>query len=401
MWSVSSLRAWMIAAGVAGLASTGWPISLARAQTAAAEYFVYFGTYTQGASKGIYAYRFQPAAGKLTTLGLAAETPNPSFLALHPSGRFLFAANEHEAGDGPGKNNSVSAFAVDPTTGALSFLNNVSSRGEGPCHLSIDRTGNTLLVANYGSGSVAALPILLDGRLGEATGFDQHQGTSADPVRQTGPHAHFIAPSPDNRFVLTADLGLDQVIVYRFDPAKGTLSRNSPPFATIRAGSGPRHLAFHPSGKYVYVNSEMASTVSAFAWDASRGSLEELQTISTLPSGFARVSSTAEIHIDRAGRFLYVSNRGHDSIAIFSIDQATGELTLVGHAATNGQTPRYFTLDPTGNFLFAANQNSSSVVVFRVEPKTGRITPAQTISDIPEPVCMVFVPVSTQVRPAR
>jgi 6-phosphogluconolactonase len=200
-------------------------------------------------------------------------------------------------------------------------------------------------------------------------------------------------PSPDNRFVLTADLGLDQVIVYRFDPAAGTLRRNSPAFATIRGGSGPRHLAFHPDGKYVYVNSEMASTVSAFAWDASRGSLQELQTVSTLPSGFTGTSSTAEMQIDRAGRFLYVSNRGHDSIAIFSIDEATGKLALVGHAATNGQTPRYFTLDPTGGFLFAANQNSNSVVVFRVDGKTGRITPAQTVSDIAQPVCVVFLPV--------
>jgi 6-phosphogluconolactonase len=390
MRSVRSLRAWII---VAGLASTGWPISPAKAQTPAREYFVYFGTYTGAASKGIYAYRFQPAAGKLTPLGLAAETSNPSFLAVHPSGRFLFAANEHETGDGPGKNNSVSAFAIDPKTGALSFLNKVSSRGEGPCHVSIDKTGKTLFVANYGSGSVAALPILPDGRLGEATGFDQHQGTSVDAVRQTGPHAHFIAPSPDNRFVLTADLGLDQVIVYRFDPAKGTLGRNAPPFARIRAGSGPRHLAFHPNAKYVYVNSEMASTVSAFAWDASRGGLQELQTISTLPTGFAGASSTAEIQIDRAGRFLYVSNRGHDSIAIFSIDEPTGKLALVGHAATNGQTPRYFTLDPTGDFLFAANQNSNSVVVFRVDGRTGRITPAQTVSDISQPVCAAFVPV--------
>jgi 6-phosphogluconolactonase len=391
--SVRSLRAWIVVTVLTGLASTGWLMSPARAQTPALEYFVYVGTYTQAASKGIYAYRFQPAAGKLTSIGLAAETPSPSFLAVHPSGRYLFAANEHETGDGPGKNNSVSAFAIDPKTGALRFLNKVSSRGEGPCHVSIDKTGKTLFVANYGSGSVAALPILPDGRLGEATGFDQHRGTSVDPVRQTGPHAHFAAPSPDNRFVLTADLGLDQVIVYRFDPVKGTLSPNSPPFAKIRGGSGPRHLAFHPNAKYVYVNSEMASTVSAFAWDAGRGSLQELQTISTLPSGFQGTSSTAEIQIDPAGRFLYVSNRGHDSIAIFSIDETTGKLAPVGHAATNGQTPRYFTLDPSGNFLFAANQNSNSIVLFRVDAKTGRLMPAQTVSDIGAPVCIVFLPV--------
>jgi 6-phosphogluconolactonase len=367
----------------------------AAAQTRGAEYLVYFGTYTQPtASRGIYAYRFQPSSGKLTPIGLAAETESPSFLVVHPNGRFLYAANERETGDGPGKNNSVTAFALDEATGKLTLLNKVSSGGEWPCHVSIDQTGKFLFVANYGSGSVTVLPIQQDGRLGDAASFVQHKGASVDPVRQKGPHAHFISPSPDNRFVLSADLGTDQIVEYLFDSSKGTLTPNTAvPTAKLRLGSGPRHLAFHPTGKYVYVNGEMSSTVSAFAYDAASGGLTELQTLSTLPAGFSGTSSTAEVQIDRAGRHVYVSNRGHDSIAIFGVDPTKGTLTAAGHAPTNGKTPRYFTLDPSGNFLFAANQNSNTVTVFRVDAKTGGLRPSQSLTDIPEPVCIVFVPV--------
>jgi len=366
-----------------------------RGQGQAQEYLVYFGTYTRpAASKGIYAYRFQPATGKLTPIGLAGETQNPSFLVAHPNGRFLYAANEREEGDDQGKNDSVSAFAIDKATGKLRLLNKVPARGGMPCHVTIDKTGKFLLVANYGTGSVAVFPIQQDGRLGEATGFVQHTGSSVDPNRQKGPHAHFISPSPDNRFALTADLGLDQVIEYRFDASKGALT-NGPAPAKLRPGSGPRHLAFHPTAKYLYVSGEMASTLSAFSYDASTGAMKELQTVSTLPTGFSGTSSTAEVQVDRTGRFVYVSNRGHDSIAIFAIDPAKGTVTPAGHASTNGKTPRYFTLDPSGNYLMAANQNSSSVTVFRVDAKTGGLTPTQTtLSDVPDPVCIVFVPVT-------
>jgi len=366
-----------------------------QAQGQPQEYLVYLGTYTRpAASKGIYAYRFQPATGKLTPIGLAGETQNPSFLVPHPNGRFLYAANEREEGDGQGTNNSVSAFAIDQRTGKLTFLNKVSARGGMPCHVTIDKTGKFLLVANYGTGSVATFPIQQDGRLGQAAGFVQHTGSSVDPNRQKGPHAHFISPSPDNRFALTADLGLDQVIEYRFDASKGTLT-DGPAAAKLRPGSGPRHLAFHPTAKYVYVNGEMSSTLSTFSYDAQTGAMKELQTVSTLPSGFSGTSSTAEVQVDRTGRFVYVSNRGHDSIAIFAIDPAKGTVTPTGHASTNGKTPRYFTLDPSGNYLLAANQNSSSVTVFRVDAKTGGLTPTQTtLSDVPDPVCIVFVPVT-------
>ncbi len=378
------------------LLSMAAPVGPARAaQSSGEEYLVYFGTYTRTTSKGIYAYRFQPSTGKLSSLGLAAETLHPSFVAAHPNGRFLYAVNEHEEGaaDLPGKNDTVSAFAIEPKTGQLRFLNKVSSRGEGPCHISVDRTGRTLLVANFRSGSVAALPISQNGRLEEATAFHQHQGVSVHTGRQYGTHAHFITPSPDGRFALTADLGLDQVIVYRFDPARSGLTLNDPSFASLPPGSGPRHLAFHPTAKYVYVNGETDSTVSALTYDARTGTLKTFQTTSTLPAGFFGTNTTAEIQVDRAGRFLYVSNRGHNSIAVFAVDHARGTLTPVEHVPTTGTTPRYFTFDPTGAYLLAGNQGSDTVIVYRVDASSGRLTPTQTLTDVPEPASIVFVPV--------
>jgi 6-phosphogluconolactonase len=381
----------MVVAGLAWAAAAGAPALGAQGGT---DYFAYVGTYNRTAGKGIYAYRFQPSTGHFTSMGLVAEAPHPSFLAVHPNQRVLYAGNEHEGEDVPGKNNTVSAFAIDTTTGALRFLNRMSSRGEGPAHISVDRTGRMLLAANYRSGSVVALPIARDGTLGEATAFDQHHGTSLDPVRQAGPHAHFITFSPDNRFALTADLGLDQVLVYRVDPDKGTLTPNDPPFVSLPRGSGTRHLAFAPTGDRVYVIGEIGSVVSGLSYNAKAGTLKEFQTTSTLPPGFAGTSTTAEIQIDRTGRFLYVSNRGADNIAIFAIEKASGRLTLLEHVPTGGRTPRYFAFDPTGAYLLAANQASNTVTVFRVDARTGRLTPTQTLSDVPEPVCIVFVPVT-------
>ena len=362
-----------------------------RAQ-AAGDYLMFVGTYTGPASKGIYAYRYDSATARATPIGLAAETPSPSFLAVHPNGRFLYAANEHEPGDGPGKPDAISAFEIDRTGGHLRFLNKVSSQGEGPCHVSVDGTGKTLFVANYGSGSIAAVSILPDGRLGPSTAFDQHKGSSVDPARQTGPHAHSIAASPDNRFVLSADLGLDHVFVYRFDAANGTLTANAPPFGSVPPGSGPRHFTFHPNGHFVFVNNEMASTVTAFAYDASAGGLTPLQTISTRPASPTGKNSTAEILTDRSGRFLYVTNRGDDNVAVFTADPASGRLTLAQHAPTNGKTPRFMTLDPAGTHLLAANQESSSVIEYDVNPSNGRLTQKAMIADVPTPVSIVFVP---------
>ncbi|MCI0420866.1 MAG: lactonase family protein, partial [Acidobacteria bacterium] len=314
---------------------------------------VYFGTYTGPKSKGIYLSRLDLASGKLSAPTLAGETEQPSFLALHPSQRFLYAVNETGTGQ-------VSAFAI-AADGKLTLLNRQASGGAAPCHLVIDRAGKHLLLANYGGGSVAALPIATDGRLGEATAFIQHSGSSANPQRQKGPHAHSINLDKANRFAVAADLGLDKLLVYRFDAAKGTLAANDPPSASVKPGSGPRHFAFHPGGRYAYVINELASTVTAFQYDAGKGVLKELQTLSTLPKDFTGSNSTAEVQVHPSGRFLYGSNRGHDSIAVFAI-AANGTLRHIENESTGGSTPRNFGISPDGQYLLAANQKSDSVV---------------------------------------
>ena len=359
------------------------------------ESLVYIGTYTVGANptakaKGIYGFRFEPKTETITPLGLVAETPSPSFLALHPNRRFLYAANEHDGDDRPGHDNTVSAFAIDRNTGKLTLLNQTSSRGEGPAHLVVDRTGKAALVGNYRSGSVALLPIQKDGKLGDATAFDQHHGSSVKP-RQAGPHAHGVAFSPDNRFALVAEHGTDQLMIYRFDPAKGSLIANDPPFWKVSPGMAPRHLAFHPGRDFLYVLNELGSSITALGYDAGKAGMGELQTLSTLTPGFTGQNTTAEIQVDRAGRFLYASNRGHDSIAVFAIDSTWGMLSLVELTPTGGKTPRSFSLDPSGAFMFVTNQDSDNIVIFRVDPKSGRLTPAGRTLEVPTPVCVPFV----------
>jgi len=356
-----------------------------------ADYFVYVGTFTNQKSKGIYAWRFHPESGALTSIGLVAETPSPSFLAVHPNGRFLYAVNEIENYQG-GRSGSVTAFAIDGATGRLRALDTVSSRGPGPCHLALDREGKCLLVANYAGGSVAAFPVRGDGTLAEATSFYQHSGAVALPERQGGPHAHSVLASPDNRFALVADLGLDEVLVYRLNAAKALMEPNDPPFAKVRAGAGPRHLAFDPSGRVVYLINEIGSTITSFAYDAARGGLRELKTVSTLPGDFHGQNNTAEIAVHPSGRFVYGSNRGHDSIAVFGAD-GSGGLTLVEHVSTQGKIPRNFAIDPTGRYLFAANQNSDSVVLFRIDAASGKLTAAGITIEAPTPVCVAFVAV--------
>jgi len=354
------------------------------------ELIVYVGTYTNQKSKGIYAYRFQPATGSLTPIGLVAETPSPSFLALHPNRRFLYAVNEVSNYEGQSAG-SVSAFSVDAKTGKLTFINRVSSRGAGPCHLAVDQTGKVLVVANYGGGSVAAIPVKADGRLGEASAFVQHTGSGADPQRQRGPHAHSVNLSPDNRFVFVSDLGLDQVLSYRLDAARGKLTPNDPPFVKLKPGAGPRHFAFHPNGRFAYEINEMGSSVTAFAYTRARGSLAELQTVSTLPKDFTGNNSTAEIEVHPSGRFLYGSNRGHDSIAVFAIDPRQGTLAPIDHTSTQGKTPRNFAIDPTGAYLFAANQGSDKIVVFRIDQQTGKLNAMGGSLEVPSPVCVTFL----------
>jgi 6-phosphogluconolactonase len=362
-------------------------IVLLTTAASAADVTVFVGTYTNAQSKGIYSLQFDDATGKLSAPTLAAESDSPSFLAMHPTRRYVYAANEHPAGpaNAPG---TVSAFAVDGSK--LKLINIVSSRGGGPCHVAVDRTGHWLFVANYGSGSIAAFPIQANGALGQASSFFQHTLTSVEP-RQKGPHAHMVLLSPDNRFLLVADLGGDRVFVYRFEERTGKLTLNDPSGGILPPGSGPRHIAFSRDGKLLYVLSELKDTVTTFRWDASKGALESTDTLSALPAGYTGPKSGAEIEVHPTGKFLYSSNRGHDSIAMFAIG-ADGKLTASGHEPTRGKTPRNFTIDPTGKFLLAANQDSSTIAVFRIDEKTGKLTPAGDPVTVPNPVAILFPP---------
>ena len=368
------------------------PMAKEASVTGDADYLAYFGTYTGENSKGIYVYGFNSETGQFTEIGLAAETPNPSFLAVHPNNRYLYSVSEINDFEG-NKTGAVSAFEIDKTTGKLTLLNTAGSGGEGPCHLNVDQTGKCLVVANYGGGSVEAIPVLDDGRLGEPGTFIQHEGSSINERRQAGPHAHSVNYSLDNRFVVAADLGLDKLLVYQVDPAAAKLTAHTPPFAALKPGSGPRHFVFHPSGKYGYAINEIALTVTAFSYDAEKGAFSELQTLSTLPDAErGEGQSTAEIRVHPSGKFLYGSNRGHNTIAVFAIDPEKGTLTLVENVPTQGETPRNFNLDPTGKFLIAENQRSNNVVVFRIDQETGRLSPTGQTMNLESPVCLRFVP---------
>jgi 6-phosphogluconolactonase len=355
--------------------------------------WVYVGTYTQKESRGIYRFDFDLASGKLTSRALAGEAKNPSFLAISPDHRFLYAVSEIEDFDGK-KSGAVSAFAIDPRTGNLSLLNHQPSGGAGPCHLVVDRAGKNVLVANYGGGSVSVLPIEPGGRLGKATAFIQHKGSGPNPRRQEGPHAHSINLDAANRYAVVADLGLDKVFVYRFDPDKGTLTENEPPFVSVGPGAGPRHFAFHPNNRNAYVINELESTVTAFRYDGTRGILEPLQTVSSLPKDFKGSNSTAEVQVHPSGKFLYGSNRGHNSIAAFGIDPKTGRLTPVGPQSDRIKTPRNFGIDPTGTYLLVANQDSDSIVVFRIDGQTGELRPTGNMVEVPTPVCVKMMPIA-------
>jgi 6-phosphogluconolactonase len=356
------------------------------------KYLFYVGTYTEegSKSKGIYAYRFDADTGQITPLGLAAETTNPSFVALHPNGRFLYAVNEVGNYKGP-NSGGVSAFSIDRASGKLTFLNEMPSRGADPCYITVDKTGKYVLVANYTGGSLAVFPVLADGKLGEASAFLQHTGHGTNPTRQEGPHAHSIDLSPDNCFAMVDDLGLDELFVYKFDSAKGSLTPNDPPFAKLDAGAGPRHFVLRPDGKFAYVISEMGHTVTVFSNDAASGRLQLLQTVTTLPKDFTGRNDDAEIRVHPSGKFLYASNRGDDSIAIYAIDQSKGTLAQVGSIHTGGKEPRNFEIDPTGTLLFVANQKSDNIVVFRIDAKTGHLTPTGQALDVGSPVCVKFL----------
>jgi 6-phosphogluconolactonase len=348
--------------------------------------WVYIGTYTGGKSKGIYRFELDTATGELTGGELAAEVVNPSFLAIHPSHRFLYSVSEVD------RSAAVTAFALDPASGKLTLLNSQPTGGDGPSHIVVDRTGKCALTANYAGGSATVLPIGPDGRLGRATDLVKHKGSSVNKERQEAPHAHSINVDPSNHFAVVADLGIDKVMVYRLDPDKGKLTPNDPPFVATAPGAGPRHFAFHPTAPFAYVINELDCTVLPLAFDAKNGSFKPMPAVNTLPVPFKPEYTTAEVQVHPSGRFLYGSVRGQNSIAIFAIDQKTGALTPAGHQSQGIKTPRNFGIDPTGTFLIVANQDGDNLVVFRIDPRTGALQPTGHKADVPMPVCVKFVP---------
>jgi len=352
--------------------------------------FVFVGTYTYEGSQGIYAYRLEYPTGKLTPAGITSGIASPSFLTLDSQHRYLYAVNELDQFQGE-HSGGLSAFSIDPETAELELLNQRPSHGTSPCHLAVDRTDRFLIATNYGSGSVCVVPIRADGTLGEATDLVQHSGRSIHPQRQTGPHAHSITLDPTNRYSFVADLGLDRVMIYQLDLVSGKLVPNDPPWVAFTPGAGPRHLAFHPLLQHAYVVNELDSNVTVLAYDPETGSLRPVQSLSTLPDSFDGPNTCADVHVEPGGRFLYGSNRGHDSIAIFAIDQRTGELDPIGHQSTLGETPRNFAIDPSGALLLAANQDTDSIVSFHLDSETGGLTPTGQVTQVSMPVCVKIV----------
>jgi 6-phosphogluconolactonase len=349
---------------------------------------VYLGTYTGKGSEGIYLSELDLTTGKLTEPKLAAKTANPSFLALHPTKPLLFAVNEMPAAAGK-TGGSVTALSINPHTSMLAKLHAQTSAGNGPCYVSVDHTGQCVLAANYGNGSVVCLRLKENGSFQDFFSTFQHGGSSVNSKRQEGPHAHCIQVDPANRYVLATDLGVDKLMIYRLNPDQGNIIQNNPAFVTFPPGSGPRHIAFHPNGQFVYVNSELTSAVTAFAYNAAEGILKPMQTLSTLPPTFKSNNTTAEIQVHPNGKFLYVSNRGHDSIAIYAIAE-NGTLIAKSWAITLGKTPRNFCIDPMGTYLLAANQASNSVVVFKINQTTGELEPTGSKITVSQPVCVLF-----------
>lgn len=362
------------------------------------EMLVYVGTYTapilfgtgkvlQGKGEGIYVFRMDQASGALELVSMTAGVANPSYLAFDVAQRFLYVVNELKSyQDRP--TGTVSAFAVDPTTGDLEFLNRQPTHGTDPCHVAVATQSRHIFVANFMSGSLCILPVHDDGSLGEACDFIQHQGAGIDPIRQNGPHAHSVTLDRANRYAFVPDLGLDKLFIYKFDAKRGMLEPNGVPWFKMKPGAGPRHLALHPAGKFAYLINELNSTVAALACNHRTGAFQELQIVSTLPEGFRGESTCADLQVSPSGMFVYASNRGHDSIVINRINQTTGKLTYVEHVPTQGNTPRSFCIDPTGRYLLAANQDSDTIVTFRIHARTGKLQPTGHVAHVPTPVCV-------------
>jgi len=352
--------------------------------------FLYTGTYTNGKSEGIYVFRFDAESGVIERVGVASGISNPSFLALDSRGQYLYAVNEVSEYRGK-QTGYVTSFKVDSTNGLLTKLNEQESKGTSPCHISVDPANKFVLIANYSSGSIAVLPIRPDGSLGEAVETIQHKGSSANKQRQEGPHAHSVTLNSNGRFAFAADLGIDRVMIYRLDGANGKLTTNDPAYAQMRPGAGPRHFAIHPKKNFAYVINELDSTLTAFTLDDTKGALREIETKSTLPGDFRGENSCADVHVHPSGHFVYGSNRGHDTIAIFRIDESSGKIERVGHESTRGRTPRNFLIDPAGNFLLAANQATDSIAVFQIDQKRGMLRFTDRLIDVPAPVCLKLI----------
>jgi 6-phosphogluconolactonase len=355
------------------------------------ELLVYVGTYTTGKSEGIYLYRLQLSTGELRRVGTTSGVVNPSYLALERSRRYLYAVNEVTEFNGQ-QSGALSAFAVDQKSGALRFINQQASRGGAPCYVTVSDTGRFVLVANYVGGNVAVLPVHADGSLGAAVDVKQdREASGVNPQRQEAPHAHCVVLDDSNRHAYVCDLGADKIMIYRLDARSGTLTPSLAPSVAVKPGAGPRHLTFHPRGRYAYVINELDATVTVFSHDQTQGTLREVQTVPTLPADFKGANTSADIHVAPDGRFLYCSNRGHDQIAAFSIEERTGKLSLIGHEPTRGKTPRNFAIDPTGTFLLVANQASDSITTFRLDLRTGNLGFTGHVAEVPSPVCLKLV----------
>jgi 6-phosphogluconolactonase len=362
--------------------------------------FVYVGTYSEPIlfgtgqvlqGKGIYLFHLNAEQGALEPLAIKEGVRNSSYLAFDPARKFLYCVNEFKEYEGKASG-AVSAFHINPETGALTHLNTKASHGTDPCHLIVDKTSRNVLVANFASGSVCVLPIDADGSLKEASCVIQHDCSGVDPKRQAGPHAHAVELSADNRYAFVPELGGDMVMIYRFDAAAGKLTPNkNQPFVKVAPGAGPRQLVMHPNGKLAFLIKELNSTMTSYRYDPEEGTLAEVQTLSTLPGDFKGHSTCAEVQIHPNGTFLYGSNRGHDSIVIYAVDPEAGTLSVVGHESTRGKTPRNFAVSPNGEFLAAANQDSNNVVMFRIDPETGKLTPSGNVVEAGTPICVRFM----------
>ncbi len=388
------MRFTLLFASLAALLAIGISSFHVHADDAQADkYWVFIGTNGGKLAKGIYRCEFDPATGKLSTPELAAEAMSPGFLAIHPNKQFLYAIGNVSLN---GKNQGgVMAFALDAKTGKLTRLNEQpAGAGGGPCHVSVDRAGKNVLIANYGGGSVNVFPIGEDGKLKESTGFIKHEGMGGTPKKPSTPKAHSINLSKDNRYAIVADLGLDKVLVYKLDADKGTLTPNDPAFTATAAGAGPRHFAFHPTAPLAFVINELDSTLSSFSYDVEKGTLKTLKTVSTLPKDFTGKNSTAEVVVHPNGKFVYGSNRGHDSIAAFKLDESTGDLSFIAHATEGIKEPRNFNIDPTGRFMIVGSQKADKVVVFKIDQTTGQLTPTESVVEVGTPICIKFVAVA-------